>query len=63
MGQIEVVDDDLAQVLRKKTLTERLAMAFEANRTIRSVLEAAIAEQHPEWSRQQILQAVARRML
>ena len=61
-GQIEVVDDAIADILRRKTPAERLAMMFSANRTMRRMLEASIAGEHPEWSRDQVLADVARRM-
>ncbi len=33
-GQIEVVDDAVAEVLRRHTLTQRVAMVLAANRTM-----------------------------
>ena len=62
-GQIEVVDDELASVLRRKTPAQRLEMMFSANRMIRKMLEATIAQKHPDWSDRQILREVARRIL
>jgi len=62
-GQIEVVDDAVAQALRGKTLTERVAMVFEANRTMRLVIEGALRTQHPDWDDARIAAEVARRML
>jgi hypothetical protein len=61
-GQIEVVDDAVAEILRHKTPAERLAMMFAANRTMRLMLEASIAGEHPHWTSQQVLREVARRM-
>jgi hypothetical protein len=61
-GQIEVVDDAIAEVLRRKTPAQRLAMMFESNRTMRLMLRANIAHHHPDWTPQQVLREVARRM-
>jgi hypothetical protein len=49
-GQIEVVDEALAAVLRKKTQAQRVAMIFAANRTMRLLIEGNLRTQHPEWS-------------
>jgi len=46
--RIEVIDDDLAQVLRTKTPAERVAMMAAANRTARLLAIAGIRYQHPE---------------
>ncbi|MDB5355639.1 MAG: hypothetical protein JWN24_2092 [Phycisphaerales bacterium] len=61
-GQIEVVDDAVAEILRRKTPAERVAMAFAANRTIRLVIEGHLRTQHPDWDRARVMQEVARRM-
>lgn len=62
-GQIEVIDDAMAQVLRAKTISQRVAMVFDANRTMRKLIEAPLRSKHPDWTDQQIKQEVARRML
>ena len=62
-GQIEVVDDAVAEALRGKTLTERVALVFEANRTMRRVIEGGLRTQHPDWDDARISAEVARRML
>ena len=62
-GQIEVVDDRIAEILRQETLTERVQMIFAANRTMRLVIEGALRTQHPEWTDDEVLAEVARRML
>lgn len=62
-GQIEVVDDATAQVLRSKTPAERVAMAFACNRTARLLIEGRLRTRHPKWSDERIRAEVARRML
>ena len=61
-GQIEVVDDALAQVLRRKTTWERIGMVFSADRTARLVLEGSIRTRHPDWDDPQVAREVVRRM-
>ena len=61
-GQIEVVDDAVADILRKKTVTQRVAIALDANRTARMLVSAAVRRQHADWSDGQIAAEVARRM-
>ena len=60
---IELLDEDYAEVLRTKTPTERVAMALEANRFVRLRLEAHLRELHADWSDQEIAAEIARRML
>jgi hypothetical protein len=61
-GQIEVVDERVAEILRKKTPAERLAIAFEANRTARRLMAGGLRSQHPDWSDEAIKREIARRM-
>lgn len=60
--RIEVVDKKVAEILRRKTPAERLAMCFDANRTMRLRLEGHFRTFHPDWDDKQILRAVAERM-
>jgi len=62
-GQIEVVDDQVAAALKRKTPAERLAMVFEANRTMRALIAGHLHSTHPEWDEDQVQAEVARRML
>ena len=61
-GQIEVVDDAVAEVLRRKTPAQRVAMIFAANRTMRLIIEGSLRTFHPNWDEAQIKREVARRM-
>lgn len=60
--QIETVDDAIAEILRRKTPAERIAMIGEANRTMRRVIAAQVQHTHPEWDARAIVAEVARRM-
>jgi hypothetical protein len=59
---IEVIDDALAAVLRRKTPAERVAMMSAANRTARILAEAGARFQHPDWNDEQIQTEVIRRV-
>jgi hypothetical protein len=61
--QIELLDDAMVEVLRRKTPAQRLAMAFEANRFARLRLEAHLHAMHPDWTPDQVMAEIARRML
>jgi hypothetical protein len=62
-GQIEVIDDALAEILKRKTTAERIAMGAEANETARDILQASISSNHPDWDKARLRAEVARRML
>ncbi len=40
-GQIEVVDDAIADILRRKTPAQRTEMIFQCNETMRLVIEGS----------------------
>jgi len=61
-GQIEVVDEAVAKILRTKTPAERVAMASAAHRTAWQLIEARIRSQNPDWTDEQIQAEVARRL-
>jgi len=61
-GQIEVVDESMAAILRLKTPAERIALAGDANRTARAMLAAQIRSRHADWTETQVLSEVARRL-
>ena len=59
---IEVIDDDLAAVLRQKTPAERVAMITAANRTARLIATAGVRFQNPDWDETQVHAEVLRRV-
>jgi hypothetical protein len=61
-GQIEVVDEAVAAILRQKSPAERIAMAVDANKTARLLIAGGLRTQHPDWTDQQIADEVVRRM-
>jgi uncharacterized membrane-anchored protein YjiN (DUF445 family) len=61
-GQIEVVDDVMAKILRQKTPTQRIEIGFNLWSSARKMLTAHLKSTHPEWDDKQISQEVARRL-
>lgn len=61
-GKIEVIDSNLAAVLRTKTPAERVEMIAAANRTARVLAAAGVRYLHPDWSDEQVQAEVIRRV-
>ncbi len=61
-GQIEVVDEAVAVILRQKTPAERIALTCAAHRTARAILTVRIQAQRADWSDEQVQREVARRL-
>lgn len=61
-GQIEVVDDRVAEILKKKTPTERLKFAFDMWHSARIQLFYCVKSLHPIWDEKKIEKEVARRL-
>jgi len=61
-NKFEVVDDDLAKVLREKSPAERVEMIAAANRTARLLAAAGVRFQRPHWNESQIQAEVIRRV-
>ena len=59
--RVELLDDRMVAVLRGKTATERVAMVFDAERTMRLLIEAHLRSRYPEWDAGQIAAEIARR--
>ncbi len=61
-GQIEVVDDEVAEILRQKTHAERLNIAFGMWRSAKIQLTSSLGSLHPDWTKEQIEREVIRRL-
>jgi len=61
-GQIEVVDDAMAEVLRCKTPAQRIGIGFALWTSARSMLITHLKRTHPEWSTEMVEKEVARRL-
>jgi hypothetical protein len=60
--RIEVIDEAMADVFRRKTPAERLAIAFGLWRSARKLLRGQLASLHPEWDVERLDREVARRL-
>lgn len=61
-GQIEVVDDKVAEILKTKTGPERLGMAWDAWSFFEKTITAHLKSTHPEWTKEQIQKELIRRV-
>lgn len=59
---IEILDDDMAAVLRRKTGVQRLQIADRLFAFARDHITARLRQEHPDWSQQQLRREVARRL-
>lgn len=60
--KLDVVDDDMAAILRTKTEAERLAIAHGMWRYARRVILNVLRSEHPEWDDAQLQREAARRL-
>ena len=58
-----MVDDKVAEILRKKTGQERLEMVWDSWNFFNQIIEAHLKNIHPEWTQEQIQKEIARRVL
>ncbi len=62
-GQIEVVDDAVAEVLRRLSPRTKLEAISDYRDTIALMIRALLRTEHPEWEPEQLSREVARRLL
>ena len=61
-GQIEVVDEAVAAVLRRKTPAEKIKMIADCDRTMRRLLGNHLHSEFPNWDEGRIQREIVRRM-
>lgn len=61
-SQFEIIDDQMADILRQKTEVERLGIAARLWRSTRVILRGAIRTDHPGWFEDQVNREIARRI-
>ena len=61
-GQIEAVDDLMADILRGKTAAERIRIGFDLWTSTRNMLLVHLRKTHPDWNAEKIEHEVARRL-
>lgn len=59
---VEVMDEMMVDILRKKTAEERLKIAFGMWESARVIIRGAICQEHPEWNEDAINREIARRL-
>ena len=62
VSRIDMVDSRVAAILRSKSGMERLRLAHEAWELLHIRLSAFLTARHPDWDRQQVQTAVAKRL-
>ena len=60
--RIEVMDDDMARVLRTKTGAERLKIASDMFSSARKMIASLLASEHPDWTEEQVQRETSRRI-
>ena len=58
----DVVDDEMARILRGMTGAERLKIANDMFVSARRMLASHLAAEHPDWDQERIEQETARRI-
>jgi hypothetical protein len=61
-NRIEVVDDMMAEVLRRKTPAERISIGFGLWTSARKMLLSHLGSTHPEWDAERLTKEVAKRL-
>ena len=59
---MEILDDAMADILRRKTPAERLAIANGMWKFARDMLRANLVREHPDWTAEEVNRMVARRL-
>jgi hypothetical protein len=61
-GQIEVVDDVMAEVLKRKTPAERIGIGFNIWSSAYNMLTVYLKKTHPDWNVEIVSREVKRRL-
>ena len=59
---IEVVDDEMAEVFRAMTGAQRLKIASDLFASARRMIASHLAAEHPDWDERRIQEETARRL-
>ncbi len=59
---VEIMDEIMVDVLRKKTPAERLEIASGMWESARVMIGGVLRQEHPEWSEEEVLREIARRI-
>jgi hypothetical protein len=61
-SRIEVVDDEMARVLRRKSGAERLRIASDMYASARRMLVNHLRSEHPDWDEERINREASQRL-
>lgn len=59
---IEIIEPEMAAILRRKTEAERLHIAWGMWRSARDMIQNLLRADHPDWPEQTVQKEVARRL-
>ena len=62
LHRFEMMDDAMADILRRKTESERLRIGARMWSSARVILRGAIRMEHPDWSEEDVNREIARRI-
>ncbi|MGB7159880.1 MAG: hypothetical protein WBD40_17565 [Tepidisphaeraceae bacterium] len=62
LPHVEVIDDEMADVLRRKTGAERLRIASGMYASARRMLMSHLRAENPDWRQDQLVREAARRL-
>ena len=60
--KFEIIDDQMAEILRRKTDVQRLRSVDGFWRSARAILRAAIVTEHPDWDRTRVNVEISKRI-
>lgn len=60
-GQIEVIDDEMAEILKQKKPAERIGIGFNLWVSSVKMLSIYLKKKYPDWTEAQIKKELARR--
>lgn len=61
-GQIEAIDDKIAEIMKTKSGMERLNMAWDAWAFFEKRIKIHLKNKHPEWTEDQIQKEIVKRV-
>jgi hypothetical protein len=61
-GQIEVIDDRVAEIIKAKSGRERLNMVWEAWAFFEKRIRLYLKDIHPEWTEEQVRKEIVKRV-
>lgn len=61
-GQIEVIDDKVAEIMKTKSGMERLNMVWDAWAFFEKRIKVYLKNMHPKWTEEQIRKEIVKRV-